>query len=523
MGEEAPVHWADAAALNVVRRKGDKETYVVAGGVTPSGAVHFGNFREVVTAWFVARALRDRGKGTRFILSWDDFDVFRKVPGDAPGREALKEHLRRPLADVPDPSGREASYAAWREAEFERQLARVGVEPEYVRQAERYRAGDYADGVRLALERRAEIAAVLDRHRKEPLDGDHLPVGVYCAGCGRDTGPGGKSWDGERVRYRCGGCGHEGEEAPEGGSRLKLPWRVDWPMRWARERVDFEPGGKDHSSEGGSLSTAREIVRLFGWEAPCYLGYGFVSVKGLGGKMSSSAGGAVTLDDVLRIYPPGMVLWIFASHRPNVDFAVSFDLDVLKVYEDHDRQEALAYGGGDSKKARVARRAFELASPSPGPLPARRPARPPFRHLANVLQIHGGGVEAAMAAHGDSIRGEADEESFRERAACAWNWLADHAPEEFRFRLNERKADLDLSGGEAAFLARLKAHVAHRWDETPSDGELHARIHAMAKESGVPAGDAFRSAYRALISKDRGPRLASFIRTAGRDRVLALL
>src|SRR5437868_10393535 len=41
----------------------------------------------------------------------------------------------------------------------------------------------------------------------------------------------------------------------------KLLWRVDWPMRWAFEGVDYEPGGKDHSSMGGSFDTGSEIVR----------------------------------------------------------------------------------------------------------------------------------------------------------------------------------------------------------------------------------------------------------------------
>jgi lysyl-tRNA synthetase class 1 len=73
------------------------------------------------------------------------------------------------------------------------------------------------------------------------------------------------------------------------GGNLKLPWRIDWPMRWKEERVCFEPGGKDHSSAGGSYDTAREIVVdvYDGW-APEYIAYDFVRIKGEGGKISSS-------------------------------------------------------------------------------------------------------------------------------------------------------------------------------------------------------------------------------------------
>ena len=52
-------------------------------------------------------------------------------------------------------------------------------------------------------------------------------------------------------------------------------------MRWAYEGVDFEPGGKDHSSDGGSYATGQRVVKAV-WqkEAPQYLQYDFVSIKG---------------------------------------------------------------------------------------------------------------------------------------------------------------------------------------------------------------------------------------------------
>jgi lysyl-tRNA synthetase class 1 len=77
-------HWADHAARSTAEKHPDLEVIVVAAGITPSGTVHVGNFREVITVDLVARALRDRGNQVRFIYSWDDFDVFRKVPAGMP-------------------------------------------------------------------------------------------------------------------------------------------------------------------------------------------------------------------------------------------------------------------------------------------------------------------------------------------------------------------------------------------------------------------------------------------------------
>ena len=96
-------HWADNYAEKIIREKGDKELYVCASGVTPSGTVHIGNFREIITVELVVRALRERGKQVRFIYSWDDYDVFRKVPENMPKQEMLKDYLRQPITLTPDP------------------------------------------------------------------------------------------------------------------------------------------------------------------------------------------------------------------------------------------------------------------------------------------------------------------------------------------------------------------------------------------------------------------------------------
>ena len=84
-------HWADRMADKIIQEKGDLDLYTCASGITPSGTVHLGNFREIITVDLVVRALRDRGKNVRFIYSWDDYDVFRKVPANMPDPEILEQ------------------------------------------------------------------------------------------------------------------------------------------------------------------------------------------------------------------------------------------------------------------------------------------------------------------------------------------------------------------------------------------------------------------------------------------------
>ena len=72
--------WADQIARRVVEKRGEKKRYTCAAGITPSGTIHIGNFREMITTDIVLRALRDLGKNVRYVYSWDDFDRLRKVP-----------------------------------------------------------------------------------------------------------------------------------------------------------------------------------------------------------------------------------------------------------------------------------------------------------------------------------------------------------------------------------------------------------------------------------------------------------
>lgn len=521
------VHWADMTADRIIRQLGDKDAYTVASGITPSGTVHFGNFREVITVDFVARALRKRGKQVRFIFSWDDYDTFRKIPKNMPKQDELEKYMFQPIVDTPDPYGENDSYAALHEKSFESQIEKVGIEVEPLYQARKYRAGEYAKGIETALEKSEEIKTILNQYRKEPLGADWLPISVYCEKCNTDHKITDKKWDGKQLSYSCTNCGHKGTEVLSETTRLKLPWRVDWPMRWAQEKVDFEPGGKDHSSQGGSFSTAKDIVKLYDWQAPIYLQYDFVSIKGGGGKMSSSSGEVVTVNDVLEIYEPEMVRWIFASYKSNIDFAVSFDLDVIKTYEDFDRQERLAYGvdSGNEKKVAMAKRVLELSqltNPING-LEGEMPFQPSFRHLTNVLQIHDGNIEKAKEYYTNDIKNKRDQRRFEQRAQCALNWLQKFAPEDFKFNINKETPAVELNESSRAFLQELTKLLDERSSSFDNDQDLHEAIYEIMHAQELKPGDIFPLCYTILISKPKGPKLAGFMRTIGLEKVNQLI
>jgi lysyl-tRNA synthetase class 1 len=528
-------HWADQIAERIIAQRGPlgdgKKHFTCASGITPSGTIHIGNFREIVSVDIVVRALGDHGQKTRFIYSWDDYDVFRKVPVNMPNQEMLARHLRWPITEVPDPFGETESYARHNEAELESVLPRVGVTPEYIYQAGRYRGGDYAGGIRRALEHRDTIRDLLNEHRTQPLPDDWWPVSVFSRFTHKDTTTV-LDWDGEwALTYRCDESGREETVDLREADNVKLPWRVDWPMRWSVEQVDFEPAGKEHHSAGGSFDTARTIsAAVYDYEAPVTFKYDFISIKGRGGKISSSSGEVISLADVLEVYEPEVVRYLFVGTRPNAEFAISFDLDVIKIYEDYDRAERIYFGAEEVSEKRAAkeRRSYELSQlpeVAAGISPDDDlPFQVPFRTICNFLMITAGDVDAALErVPGWEAADGARRERLVHRAGCAWRWITTFAPEDFRFVLRDGgEVPADIPAAERAAVAALRDEVVARSAEH-DERSLAEAIYRIADDAGVDRKRFFAIMYQALIGKERGPRLAGFLLTIGAERVGEIL
>ncbi|MDR3248429.1 MAG: lysine--tRNA ligase [Treponema sp.] len=555
MAEKNNHHWADETAEKIIREKGDRGTrdsYTCASGITPSGTVHIGNFREIISTDLVVRALRDRGKTVRFIYSWDDYDVFRKVPENMPKRDELAKYLRFPITMVPDPWDRDASYARHHEVDVETMLPLVGIYPEFLYQAERYRASRYAGGIRRALEHREALKNILDKFRDEEhkIQGEWWPVSVFCGNCNKDETEV-DSWDGEwGLRYHCTSCGHAETVDLRSAQGVKLSWRVDWPMRWEHEKVDFEPAGKDHHSQGGSFDTARHVCKdVYNWDAPVSFRYDFIGIKGNPGKMSSSRGKVVDLPDLLRVYTPELVRYLFAGTRPNTEFTISFDLDVIKIYEDYDKTERIAWGDEKAKDEAAfnrEKRIYEFSqaqtdSDGKPALPVVKPFQIPFRHFCNLIQIADGDIEKAIAAlaagGGETVGGAAAPSAeqipgVRARAVCAKYWVEECAPEEFRFKLRpaggdagaeERVGVRPLTAAEQAAIRSLRDTVIAGIEGYTDDKSCAEAIYQVATDHGMEGKALFQAAYQALIGKDQGPRLANFLRSIDKERLLGIL
>ncbi len=487
--------WADAVADNVIKMKGDKEEYVCASGITPSGQIHIGNFREVITTDMVVKALRDKGKKVRFIYSWDDFDRFRKVPkGVSP---EFEKYLGQPVSDIPSPFDKNMKYSEYFEKQFEKSLDKVWIKPQFIYQNIMNRKSAYSDLIKTALEKKDKIIEILNKYRKEPLANDWMPIMVYCDKCKKDTTKI-TNVDGYNVTYSC-ECGHEETFDIREKGLVSIRWRVDWPLRWCFESVDFEPGGIDHSVHGGSFTTAKEISKeIFGFEPPIYQFYEWISIKA-GAAFSSSAGNATTLDEVEEIYEPEVLRFLFVGTKPKSAFNISFDNDVIKLYEDFDRLEDKYYSGLANPREK---RMYEFSNIN---FTKEKPERIGFRHLVTLVQL-----EQTTDLS----------ETNKRRADRVKNWLDKHAGDDMKFEVQTQILE-DFNDQEKESLLELKKILEEK--EFENEKELLNAFYGLFEKTGIKNTDFFTACYRALLGKEKGPRLGTLILIIGQKKVAELL
>ena len=559
-----PTDWVTRAADDAVRHAGEGNPVTVASGASPSGPIHLGNLREFLTPHLVAEELLRRGATVRHLHSWDDYDRFRKVPVGVPAE--WSEHIGRPLSAVPDPWECHASWAEHFKAPLQASLAELGVEMEEISQTQMYSSGAYRNQVLHAMAHRDEIEAVLARHRTkaaaapetesaqeaaelaESVANDdeetagtagsaadplaRLPYKPWCGDCGRDTTRA-TSWDDESadLAYTCSMCGFEGSTNLRTESAGKLVWKVDWPMRWAFERVNFEPGGLDHMNPGSSYTVGREVVSLFDWRAPAYVIYGFVGFAGMQ-KMSSSAGGVPTPADALRILEAPMVRWLYTRRAPKQTFTIDFGPEVVRLYDEWD---ALTRKAADPAKRDAQVLAHERASGTVegGPLPVP-PVAVPFRTLSSVADVTAGSAEliSRVVEHVGFPHRDVDDLQPRLRRAMAWTASL---PADERTTVRET-ADSDrlaaLSEDEELW---LRIFLDRLPDELELD-EVTSVVYGVPKvarglgfedaptdEVKADQKDFFRLLYNLLVDADRGPRLPTLIVALGHDKVRQLL
>ncbi|MEQ8898871.1 MAG: lysine--tRNA ligase [Roseovarius sp.] len=475
-------------------------------GYGPSGLPHIGTFGEVLRTTMIRRAFQLISDiPTKLICFSDDLDGMRKVPGNVPNQEMLKEHLQKPLTSVPDPFGTHDSFGDHNNAMLRRFLDTFGFEYEFISATEFYNTGQFDEVLLRAAERYDDVMKVMLKSLREerqqtysiflPLHPEtgrvlYVPMKEVNAKDGTITfdDEDGKEWT-----------------LPVTGGNVKLQWKPDFGARWAALGVDFEMYGKDHST---NTPIYDRICQILGWKAPEHFTYELF-LDDSGQKISKSSGNGISIDEWLS-YASTESLSYFMYQKPKTAKRLYFDVIPRAVDEYH--QQLRAYPGQDAAQ-KVANPVYHIHN---GNVPESRMVVP-FAMLLNLASV-------AHAHDKDQL----------------WGFIRRYAPD----ASPETHPDLDAAAGFAVkyyedFVAPAKTYRAPTeaerealtdlrnqlatYDGPVEDEALQSVVYAVGRDRFDPLRDWFKAIYEVLLGASQGPRFGGFIALYGVDETVKLI
>ena len=516
------MNWAREVAERIINERPNEEVYTIASGVSPSGFVHIGNFREIATPYLIVKELRKLGKNVRYILSFDEFDRFRKVPGNID--PSYEKYIGMPYTEIPSPFTENESYASYMENRFLNELKAMDVEVECIYQTKEYTSGRYNEYIKIALDNKDKIFDIIDDFRTQDATVEEkenfYPISIYCTKCRKDSTKI-LSYDKNTgdIVYTC-SCGHTETININTARNIKLQWKVDWPMRWMIEKVTFETGGVDHSAANGSKAVSERIAReIYNYEPPVYIPYNFIGIKGGGAKMSSSTGNVLTLTDLLKVYDKNIIWWFYARFDNMHAFDIALDNDVIRYYSEFDRWVKLYFNGNIDDKNRSI---LELTNVEENYL-----NNPNFSYLATFLPIVNNDITLLKdLLHKENINTESDE--FNSRLELAKYWVENYGTDYQVKLLEERNNEFynTLNDTEKNWLLKTITLLDNSYNTTD---ELQTALYDVVKEDTLEENlkqaqkRYFNILYNMLLGNDKGPKLGLFLMAINKDKLKDLL
>jgi lysyl-tRNA synthetase, class I len=502
--------WVEEKTEDIVKQK--SQGNLIATGITPSGPIHLGNLRETMTAELVYSLLKEKDQKARLIYIADDFDRLRKVYPFLP--KSFQQYIGWPLINIPDPEGCHQNYARHFLAPFFRSLEKLGIELERFSATEMYRKGQYTGHITTALKKRDQIKEILERVSGRSLPEDYQPFLPLCSRCGRIDQAQVTDIDYSKtmVGYRC-QCGYKGKaDYSQGGG--KLPWRIDWAARWQMLGVTVEPFGKEHATTGGSYDTAQEIAKkIFNYDPPYPIKYEFIYLKGTKGKMASSTGNVISVDQLLEVVPPEIGRYLFLSSQPNRHLNFDPGEGLIKMINQYGQLEEEARKGRLDRERKIIYQLSQIRGQG------RRLPVASFRHLVESYQATQGNFKEIArilreTGHQEDLK---DSRSLKEQVKRVENWLEKYAPEEYKFEIQKELPAVKLSAPQKELLVEL----ADQLIKNQLNGEqIHTQIYQLGERLGLSPQKRFEPIYQVLLGQSSGPKAGWFIASLDRDFVI---
>src|SRR4030095_3756872 len=406
-----------------------KEPYVITSGITTSGPAHLGTLCEFLFPDAIRKQIEKRGKKVTFFFLADILDAFDAVPLSMEKySKELDPHLGKPLAEVPDPEGKSASFGDHFLDEVRGLMALFGVNAEVVRVSDLYQQGKFDEWARFYLKNEGEARRVVEESSGKSEKKDWSRIMPICQSCGKIATTRVLSHDTENYEYVCDkdvkytkGCGFTGKGRIS-DHRYKITWRLHWPAWKAIFSTSIEGAGMDHFTRGGSEDTSVAITKeLMHREHPIGFKYGFILFQGKKYSKSKGIGRGVT--ELVRLVPPEIIKYILVKPdlEENVDINPTAE-SMLKTMDDFQHAAELATKDKETlnRHERKSVIAFELSAD-------KLMWKTQFLDVLLYYQICGDWEEVKKRT--------GDPEGVDYRSAYIEEWIArDFMPEDYRFK-----------------------------------------------------------------------------------------
>jgi lysyl-tRNA synthetase, class I len=475
-------------------------------GFGPSGLPHLGTMAEILRPSFVRKAfhLLEPSRPSRLIVFIDDLDGLRKVPENVPNREDVEKYLGIPVSKIPDPFGCCASFADHMLGQLGGFLAPVEVEYELARASEMYSSGRFDDGLKLILDKHAEIIAIIAPTLREENRAGWSPFMPICPKCGQVVERAVTAYHPERasIEFTCdksaggtSGCGFSGEQSVLGG-KAKVQWKVDWALRWYVLKVDYELYGKDLTD---SARLSGQILRVMGAQPP--LGFPFeMFLDEEGRKVSKSVGRGVTVDQWTR-YAPIEVLKFFLLRNPRR--ARKLFLKAIPQYVDEYLDALREYAAASEEQRRESMLEYVIQTNTP----KRFNSELNYGLITSLVQTLGttdfNVIVRYLLKYDPNFEGEGNTTAMvAVLVQCAINYYRDF--------IEPAKQPYNFSDVEREQLKTLATWL----NEHPNANaeEIEKGIYDLGREYYPDKpGKIFPIVYHALLQQVRGPRLGAYI------------
>jgi lysyl-tRNA synthetase class 1 len=490
-------------------------------GIAASGLPHIGSLCDAARSFAVTLALREQVFNSELVAFSDDKDGLRKVPAGMP--DSLKEHLGRPVTDIPDTYRCHSSYGEHMSMLLREALDTCGIDYKFMSATEAYRKGLFNEEIKAVLLNAKRIGEIVKEELGQEKFLEALPYFAVCEKCGRIYTT--KAYDflpkENKILYACEGmevkgrwlqgCGHKGEVDYRKGMG-KLSWKGEFAIRWKALDIRFEAFGKDVAD---SVRVNDRVCReIFNWEPPTHARYELFLAKS-GKRFSKSAGVILTPQTWFKYGSPQSLLLLLLKRFVG---ARAVDVTDIPSYMDElDSLEDVYFG---KKTAKDERERIKLRGLYEYCFGMHVPSEPgihvPYNLMTYLAKVAPKGTEEEYIAerlrsYGCLKQDRKLDDAARKRIGYAFNWIRDF--EEIK------EVTVTLPDEEKAAVAELISVL--RVEEEPE--KIQNAIFDTAKKCKVRPARFFKTIYMILLGVPQGPRLGPYMVAMGKQNVTEAL